>query len=195
MRKIKFTLCLSMCLFVSSGLFAAEQEDKKTKEQQPVIAGWLENVVLLPTDKGLSMRAKLDSGAKTSSLHAFDIKRIEKNGEEWVQFKTGSLKKDDEKTVSLELPVMREVKIKRHFSKAQERPVVELTFCLDSRVYRTQFSLVDRSKFNYPVLLGRRLLKQNILIDPSTTYTLTSSLKACKSLAKKQAKADHADEK
>ena len=80
------------------------------------------------------MRAKLDSGAKTSSLHAFDIKRIEKNGEEWVQFKTGSLKKDDEKTVSLELPVMREVKIKRHFSKAQERPVVELTFCLDSRV-------------------------------------------------------------
>lgn len=173
---IIFITAVSFCLMSMPGL--AESSDNT---QDRIVASWLEKVVITTPDKTMTFRAKLDTGANTSSLHALDIKQFEKEGEPWVNFKTQSLKEGDS-PIKMSLPVKRVVKIKRHFRPAQERPVVEMTFCLDSRVYTAEFSLVDRNRFNYPVLLGRRFLKQGILVDPGTTYTLEVSKKSCLAL-------------
>ena len=50
------------------------------------------------------------------------------------------------------------------------RPVVEMSFCINSHIYHAQFTLADRGNFNYPVLLGRRFLQHNVLIDPGETF-------------------------
>lgn len=133
------------------------------------IVGWVERVTMLPSR--VPVYAKLDTGAKTSSIHAEEIERFEKDGDEWVRF---TLVLEDPDDVvhreRLERPLFRDVRIKDHDDHADRRPVVELEFCLDGRSARAQFSLADRSSFLYPVLLGRRFLKGRFVIDPAETF-------------------------
>lgn len=160
---------------LSVGAFAlASAQDRPT-------AGWLEWVVLEPW--GLKLKGKLDTGAKTSSLHAVDVEYFQREGEEWVRFKTFNPRRKT-KVVTIERPLIRNVRIKRHMAAYQERPVVALDLCLGDRMVTTELSLIDRGRFNYPVLLGRRVLQQErILVDAAAIYILDTNLKRCKLLA------------
>ena len=149
------------------------------EEPDTVSAGWLEYVVLEPWQ--IKLRAKLDTGAKTSSLHAINIERFKRNDQPWVRFNTED-KKNDVVTKTIELPIKREVKIKSHHRDATSRPVVILSFCLNSYLYHGEFSLVDRTRFNYPVLIGRKILKNGILVDAGSTFTLAIDVKHCEQL-------------
>jgi len=178
--KIKFvkSLFIIPMLMIPFGINVANpvEADTDTTDSSRLVAGWLEYVVLEPWQ--IKLRAKLDSGAKTSSLHALDIQRFERDGEPWVRFSTEG-KQNEITTKPIELPIKRDVKIKTHHYDPAVRPVVELSFCLNGNVYHGEFSLVDRSQFNYAVLLGRRILKQGIIVDSSATFTLPIDRKQC----------------
>ncbi|GJM06065.1 MAG: hypothetical protein DHS20C09_20610 [marine bacterium B5-7] len=144
---------------------------------EPEILGWLESAVIKPW--GIKVRAKLDSGALTSSIHATEIEIYKIDDETWVRFaltqpanKSGT---QAETKVIVEKPVIKETKIKEHTGDSMLRYVVEMEFCLNGRNYRTPVTLVDRTNFHYPLLLGRRTLKNNVLIDPSKTFTANKS--------------------
>lgn len=175
----RLSLFLTVLAVSLASNMASAESAEKINEHKLLKAGWLENVVLEPWS--LKLRAKLDTGAKTSSLHAINIERFKRNDEQWVRFQTID---PDEKTPlpPIETPLIRDVKIKRHKEKAQLRPVVEMTFCLDGQVYQSEFSLIDRGRFNYQVLLGRRMLQQGIIVDPATTFSLKTTRKGCKKL-------------
>lgn len=138
------------------------------QKSERLMAGWLEMVVLHPWQ--IKLKAKLDSGAKTSSIHAENIEYFEHDDKVWVRFNLpkGHGKKAVQR--SIEAPLLREVRIKRHKLPPISRPVVTMSFCLNSRIYKAQFTLADRGNFNYPILLGRRFLKDNFLIDPAATF-------------------------
>lgn len=148
-----------------SPLFAAASSDNPGK----VIAGWVEKISL-KEHKNI-LKAKLDSGAKTSSIHAEDIELFKRDGERWVRF---NLIVDNEKgktrTVALEKMRERRVKIKEHDGNHDSRPVVKIDICFDGRSYPVEFTLADRSEFIYPVLLGRRFLAGIAVIDPESTF-------------------------
>lgn len=145
------------------------------------VAGWLESVVLQPW--GVKLRGKLDTGAKTSSIHAVNIQYFNREGEEWVRFQTFDPHKKT-RVLNIERPLIRDVIIKRHRTAHQERPVVALSLCLGDRFTTTEFSLIDRSRFNYPVLLGRRILQQEgILVDANAIFTLKTNRKKCNLIA------------
>lgn len=149
--------------------------------QDRLIAGWLEWVVLEPW--GLKLKGKLDTGAKTSSLHAVDVEYFQREGKQWVRFKTFNPRRKT-RSVTIERPLIRDVRIKRHMAVDQARPVVALDLCLGDRMVTTEFSLIDRGRFNYPVLLGRRVLQQErILVDAAASFTLDTNLKRCNLLA------------
>ncbi len=131
-----------------------------------VIAGWVERVTVLDI-RDTPIKAKLDSGANTSSIHAIDVKEFERDGNDWVRFKF--VDKDGD-TKEMERPLVRGVKIKDLDGGADRRPVIELDMCFDGRVHTTQFTLSDRSEFNYRILLGRRFLGGVAVIDSSATY-------------------------
>lgn len=136
------------------------------------VLGWLEAGLVYPG--GARVIMKLDSGAKTSSIHAEDIEVFEKKDKKWVRFRFDTTYDDDEDQrydISIERPMVREVVIKRHKKKSQSRPVVNLEICIAGKRHKGEFSLVDRSRFNYPVLLGRRLLSDLTVIDPAETFT------------------------
>jgi len=144
-----------------------------------IIAGWLETIVLGPQQ--ITLRAKLDSGAKTSSIHAENIVRFERDNKTWLRFDLP--KGQNEKVIqhTIEVPLLKEVLIKRHKLSSVSRPVAELTFCINKHYYTTQFTLTDRRNYNYPVLLGRRFLKNNILIDSAETF-IHSNTNSCKTV-------------
>jgi hypothetical protein len=135
--------------------------------------GWLERIRLDPWD--IVAKAKLDTGAKTASIHATDIKRFDKDGKKWVRFKLALDHRDPKsETFLVERPLEREVTIKLRGTDTNDaRPTVKLGFCLGGTRFEANFTLVNRRKFNYPVLLGRRFLADMAIIDPAARYNST----------------------
>jgi len=177
MKATTLTLVISLFALAFSVKLVADENNAPIHEI--ITAGWLEEILLQPWN--IKLRAKLDTGAKTSSLHAVDIERFDRDGTHWVKFRTIASSNKNE-LMPMEAPLVRDVKIKDHKRKSSTRPVVEMTFCLADQIYTSEFSLVDRSKFNYPVLLGRLMLQQGIIVDPALTFTFRSNKKMCEKL-------------
>lgn len=149
----------------------------KKQPSEKLIMGWLESVYI---DGNLDHRfkAKLDSGAKTSSIHATNIAHFQKDGKDWVRFTVDWRLGTDKSVgpVEIERPVLEYKKIKLHNQMSMVRPVIELPIVLAGREYCPRFNLVDRSKFLYPVLLGRRFLRDVALIDPDNIFLTSRQL-------------------
>ena len=133
--------------------------------------GWVEEGLIFP--EKIAVKFKLDTGALTSSMHAENIDRFEKNGDDWVRFTLELEDIDTEKKIEkrLEREVVRDIKV-RGAGGAEKRPVVMMKVCLGDTIYEEQFSLNDRDKMNYPVLVGRRTLENLGLVDSSKTFTV-----------------------
>lgn len=145
----------------------------------PEKLGYVEWIVMEET--GLRLKARLDTGAKTSSLHAVNVESYEKDDEKWVSFQLPLADHKDQENgdetdiedvvLEFNLPVERTVKIKRKGASSQDRYVVNMEFCIAGTSHTTEFSLTDRGKFSYPALLGRRFMSDdNILIDSSDSF-------------------------
>ncbi|MGD8483503.1 MAG: RimK/LysX family protein, partial [Thioalkalispiraceae bacterium] len=117
------------------------------------VVGWVEKVSIHPGN--LDVKAKIDSGARTSSLHCDCIQIKEKEGEKWVSFTVTNFKGEQ---VRLERKIQRMSKIKRHFGELQERIVIKLGVCLGNVYKDIEVNVVDRTGLNYPMLIGRNFL-------------------------------------
>ncbi len=152
---------LALAAGLLAGMAQAGADDK--------VFGWVERATIEPW--GVAVKAKLDSGALTSSLDAREIETFEREGEEWVRFR---LKLEDTAsgeafTEQLELPLYRDLRV-RGAGGRDERPVVLMKVCLGDTVYEEQFSLRDREEMNYPLLLGRRTISHLGLLDVRETF-------------------------
>lgn len=132
--------------------------------QRPVL-GWVERVEVA----NVSVKGKLDTGAKTSSLDARDIRFFKRDDRDWVRF-SFQTRDPANPEVDIERPVVRFVRIKRHNRKYQRRAVVTMTVCVGGRSLTAEFSLINRDRFIYPVLLGRQALKRVAVVDPGATF-------------------------
>jgi hypothetical protein len=135
--------------------------------------GQAEYVTILP--QNLRYRARIDSGATTCSISALDIEQFERDGKKWVRFRfplptdgktEGKIKKSDIQ----EYPLTREVPIKRHGAPDQIRPAVKLHIQLGKFDGPVEFTLTDRTKYEYPVLIGRNMLDGHAIVDVSESY-------------------------
>jgi hypothetical protein len=133
--------------------------------QAKEVVGWVEKVKLYPGE--LLVKAKVDSGAKTSSLNCRCYNFFQRDGKEWVKF---TIVNEAGEATELEQPIVRIAKVKRHYGETQERPVVKLGLCLGKTYKETEFTLIDRSGLNYQVLVGRRYLEGDFVIDPGETF-------------------------
>jgi hypothetical protein len=155
----------SWLLVVAVGWFAATP--LVADESQPIVtAGWIEVVRILPGE--LDVKAKLDTGARTSSLDAPDVENFEKDGKPWVRF--GFTTNAGTSTL-VERPVKRVARIKDLTGPHQLRSVIEIGVCLADRYAITEVTLYDRTGFNYRLLLGRSfLIHANVVVDPNATH-------------------------
>ncbi len=131
--------------------------------------GWVEKVSILPWD--VEVKAKLDTGALTSSLHAEDIKYFERDDEDWVRFTIDLENERDGEVVSerIERPVYRKLLLSGAGGE-DRRPAVLMKVCIGGTIYEEQFSLENRDDLIYPVLLGRRTIQHMGEIDVTRTF-------------------------
>lgn len=132
--------------------------------------GWIEKGLVMPEQ--VAVKFKLDTGALTSSMHAEEIEEFEKDGDEWVRYRVELEDVDSGEKVesTFEREVQRRIKV-RGAGGAERRPVVMMKICLGGTVYNEQFSLNDRDRMNYPVLIGRRTLQSIGPVDAGETFT------------------------
>jgi hypothetical protein len=169
-----------VCALAANGRVSAKNSTEPARDREHskerAVMGWLESVFFRPWN--IRMTAKLDTGANTSSLHAERIERFSRNGEKWVRFTLG--RGDDHKKLVVERPVIRMANIKQHGKGSSQREVVKMMLCKNGREYETEFTLVDRSNFTYPVLLGRSFLKDNALVDAGSSFLFKADADPCK---------------
>ena len=127
--------------------------------------GWLEQIEISPNN--LLLHAKLDTGADTCSVHAENIIKFKQDNEDWLSFEITNRYGVKEK---LTLKIIRYAKIKTKEFGFQIRPVVNIGVCLGSYFENIECNLVDRSHFEYPVLIGRNYLAGTVLVNSSETY-------------------------
>jgi len=153
---------------LAAGRFEKSQAESHRGEDKAAL-GWLQSIRLLPHE--LRMTAKLDTGAKKSVIHAVAVEPFRQGNREWVRFTVPIEKKKERIELKFELPVVDQSRVKQHHTRELDvRYVVALDFCIDGKVYTADFSLDNRQKFNYPVLLGREFLKHHFLVDASQTF-------------------------
>ena len=136
----------------------------------PKVVGWVEKVCIQPYE--LILPAKVDTGAVTCSLHAPDLTEFEKNGEKWVKL---TVVDGSGKRTVIEQRIIGMRKIKRHFGQSQDRPVIRLTICVGNIQKTAEVNLVDRTGFEFPLLIGRNFMDGSVIVDPSAKYTIEPS--------------------
>jgi len=130
------------------------------------VVGGVEWVTL--TEPKLRFRARVDTGAETSSIHAENVLLFEREGKRWVRF---TIPNGDQEPVTLERRLRRKVLIKRHQDQPERRYVVRMRLEMGVIQERVEVTLSNRSNMSYPVLIGRNFLTDTAVVDVSRKYT------------------------
>ncbi|MDE1230026.1 ATP-dependent zinc protease [Vibrio aestuarianus] len=115
-----------------------------------------------------NFRARVDTGATTSSISAVDVVNFERDGKDWVKFR---IEHDNVKSDEISLPVERWVNIRQSSAEGtQQRAVVVAWIEIGDLKERTEFTLADRTHLTFPLLLGRSFFKDVAVVDVSRKY-------------------------
>ena len=119
---------------------------------------------------GSVFKARIDTGATTSSIFAVDVEEFERDGKPWVRF---VVRNDDSKeTFPLEAPVAGVAKIKKRGQEGfTRRPAVTLDLVMGDVTKKIKVNLADRTGFEYPLLIGRDFLAGLAVVDVTLSYT------------------------
>ncbi len=144
----------------------AEPVQAKKTEDGRLILGEQEWVYV--TGLKQNFRARIDTGATTSSVSAIDVVPFERDGKDWVKFRIAH---DDVTSEEFALPVERWVDIRQSSTEEKQRRAVVMAWIEVGDVKeKTEFTLTDRSHLKYPILLGRSFFKDIALIDVNLKY-------------------------
>ena len=124
----------------------------------------------------LMLDARIDTGATTSSLHVTSSQIFERDGARWVSFTFPKDGVDGNEEITLERPLARSVLIKRKGVDSQERPVIIMNIRIGKLERTSEFTLTDRTGFEFPVLIGRNFLTDMAIVDVSHEYLVSEKL-------------------
>jgi hypothetical protein len=158
-----------MLLLSATLLWTADAASASSRTHGKVIAGWVEKITILPWKH--IVKAKLDTGALTSSIDARNVERFVRDGHKWVRFDLEiDTSKGVKKIEKVERRLVRRVLVKQAAGDHDSRLSIELEVCVNGQRRTAEFSLADRKGLIYPVLLGRRFLEGALVVDPSETF-------------------------
>lgn len=141
---------------------------------KPLI-GWRE-WVKLPDLKIERIKVKMDTGAKTASLHAFDMHYYHRNGKNFVRFKVHPQQKSLKPVVECHAEVLEFRKVKSSNGQVQNRPVIESRVEILGECYSIEITLTNRDEMGFRMLLGRDSVRKRFYVDPTRSfYGLKSS--------------------
>ncbi|MGX5175069.1 RimK family alpha-L-glutamate ligase [Aliikangiella sp. IMCC44653] len=119
-----------------------------------------------------AIKARVDSGAKTSSLHAFNIQTLKRKGELWVSFEVHPLQQHRYPIIRCEAKVVDKRSVKSSSGVAEKRYVIKTELQSGDEHWEIEVTLTNRDSMGYRMLLGRQAMNGRMLVDPSASFRL-----------------------
>jgi hypothetical protein len=139
------------------------------EKRERQIIGWREWVAM--PDLGVTeVKAKVDTGADNSSLHAFNIERFSDNGFEKVRFEIHPRQRKKRPSIECLAEVVGERRVKNPGGRAEVRPVIRTTLIVAGQELEALVNLTTRDEMTFRMLLGRRTVRQHFVVDPGRSY-------------------------
>jgi hypothetical protein len=136
------------------------------------VVGWREWVRLPGLLDGEWVKAKVDTGARTSAIHAWDVSSFERDGRTWLRFQLHPRQRDDTHVVEAAAPLVEEREVRSSNGEVELRPVIEATIELGGQRHAIELTLTNRDQMGFRMLLGRTGTAGWALVDPGTSYRL-----------------------
>lgn len=134
-----------------------------------LIIGSVEYVGL--PDMGIAkIKARVDTGAKTSSLHASSITEFERDGQVWVGYNLHIGDSNKSASVYSEAPLVAKRSVRSSSGEKEVRHVIETRLCIADKIWPVEITLTCRKKMRFRMLLGRRAMLDKVLVNPSHAY-------------------------
>ncbi|MFT4540427.1 MAG: hypothetical protein ACI835_002878 [Planctomycetota bacterium] len=142
---------------------------KSLKPENRIVIGWREWVAL--PDLGIkTIKAKVDTGARTSSLHAFDIEKFRKGSTDMVSFKVHPEQRNSKREKSVVAAVHDWRSVRSSSGEAELRPVILTTIEIFGESWEVELTLTRRDAMGFRMLLGRQAVRGHIVVDPGRSY-------------------------
>lgn len=150
-------------------------EERKETTQMKAL-GWRE-WVQLPDLVDVPVKAKVDTGAKTSSLHAFFIEPYTRDGKPWVKFLLHPNQNDNDIEVECHAAVSDRREVSDSGGHKEKRYVIESSIVIGKDVLIAELTLTDRDSMSFRMLLGRNLLRGSFLVDSGSSFLMGGNSK------------------
>ena len=140
------------------------------------ILGWRE-WVSLPRLGISAIKAKLDTGAKTSALHAWDISLRAVDGQQWIRFRVHPMQQDKATSVVCEAPVSDQRWVTNSSGTRERRYIISTDLQIGRSRWPIELSLTNREAMEYPMILGREAMRDRLIVDPRASFRATRKQK------------------
>lgn len=145
---------------------------KKLRKRERTAVGWREWVAL--PELGIArIKAKIDTGARSSAIHAWNIRPFTRDGARWIAFDLHPVQRNNLVVVRCEARVSDRRQVRNSGGVAQHRYVIETVLSLGGTRWPIELTLTQRDEMGFRLLLGRTALKRRVTIDPGRSFLLT----------------------
>lgn len=141
----------------------------KVEKRQLAVIGWREWVAL--PDLGINkIKVKVDTGARSSSLHAYDLEEFVRDGEEYVRFKVHPVQRRTDEIIISEARILEYRSVRSSSGKAVKRPVIVTNVVMIDQTWPIELTLANRDQMGFRMLLGREAYRGRFLVDAGKSF-------------------------
>ena len=138
-------------------------------ETKLLVIGWRE-IIALPNLGISQIKAKIDTGARSSALHAFHLQKFQRDGQDMIRFQVHPYQRDSQHTVTAEAQLLEYREVRNSGGQVQLRPAILTTVELDSVQWQIELTLTNRDVMGFRMLLGRQAIRDQFLINPGKSF-------------------------
>jgi hypothetical protein len=143
--------------------------DRRLSSSEMLRIGWREWVRL--ADLGVAaIKAKIDTGARTSALHAFAVEPFRRAGALWVRFEVHPVQRSNAVKIKCEAPAIDERAVRNSGGQVERRYIIETHLMLGDHSWPIELALANRDQMGFRMLLGRTALEGRALIEPGRSF-------------------------
>lgn len=133
------------------------------------VIGWREWVGM-PDLSVERIKAKVDTGARTSSLHAFDMERFTKRNRQWISFSIHPMQRDSKQVIQCEFPIHDLRTVRSSNGRKELRPVIRTRLHLNGDDWLIDLNLTSRDLMGFRMLLGREAVRNRFAVNPGRSF-------------------------
>jgi hypothetical protein len=141
----------------------------RRKSNERLLIGWREWVEL-PDLSPVPVKAKIDTGARTSTLHAFALSVHERDGEPWVTFEVHPLQRTQAHSTLVSCPVSGLRRVRSSSGHSEERPVIRTSIRIGGKSFEIDVTLTSRDEMGFRMLLGRAAIRRRFVVDAGRSF-------------------------